>query len=57
MLWTQATTSSITHYRLVNVCSTMGVMNGRYSDALINKFRGGNYTEKDIDHFAEEYKK
>jgi len=43
--------------RLVNVCSTMGVMKGRYSDALINKFRGGNYTEKDIDHFAEEYKK
>jgi len=43
--------------RLVNVCSTMGVMNGQYSDAIIGKFRGGNYTEKDIDHFVEEYKK
>jgi len=43
--------------RVVNVCSMMGIMNGRYSDALISKFRGGNYTEQDIDHFVEDYKK
>jgi len=43
--------------RIVNVCSTMGVMIGRYSDAVIATFKGGNYTEPSIDHFVEDYKK
>ncbi|KAI1722065.1 short chain dehydrogenase domain-containing protein [Ditylenchus destructor] len=43
--------------RVVNVCSQAGIMVNTYSPEWINKFKTVNYTEADIDHFVEEYKK
>jgi hypothetical protein len=32
-------------------------MKGRYSEAIINKFKDPNLSVSDIDHFVEQYKR
>lgn len=41
--------------RVVNVCSSEGVLGGRYSDEIIKKLTNQHLTVADIDQFTEDY--
>ncbi|KAI1722095.1 short chain dehydrogenase domain-containing protein [Ditylenchus destructor] len=42
--------------RLINICSSLGMMKNKYSIDRIEKFKG-TYTEADVDGFVEDYKR
>lgn len=47
----------IKFFRVVNVCSRSGLMNGHYDKIYIEKFADiAHLKEKDIDDFVEQYK-
>uniref|UniRef100_A0A183E930 Carbonyl reductase [NADPH] 3 n=1 Tax=Gongylonema pulchrum TaxID=637853 RepID=A0A183E930_9BILA len=43
--------------RVVNVCSSEGILSGRYSDDIIARLTSPSLTVADVDKFVEDYKK